>query len=105
MFNKILPQTLLITGSAGFIGSNLVLRLLDSQEPFSIVGLDNLNDYYDPSLKEYRLRKIQEKAATAPQHTYKFIKGDIADKALIGSLFEENHFDIVVNLAGESARN
>ena len=96
------PQTLLITGSAGFIGSNLVLRLLDAQEPLSIVGLDNLNDYYDPSLKEYRLRKIQEKAATAPQHTYKFIKGDLADKALIDSLFEENHFDIVVNLAAQA---
>ena len=95
-------QTLLITGSAGFIGSNLVLRLLDSQEPLSIVGLDNLNDYYDPSLKEYRLRKIQEKAATAPQHTYKFIKGDLADNALIDSLFEENHFDIVVNLAAQA---
>ena len=95
-------QSLLITGSAGFIGSNLVLRLLDSQEPLSIVGLDNLNDYYDPSLKEYRLRKIQEKAATAPQHTYKCIKGDLADKLLIDSLFEENHFDIVVNLAAQA---
>ena len=95
-------QSLLITGSAGFIGSNLVLRLLDAQEPLSIVGLDNLNDYYDPSLKEYRLRKIQEKAVTAPHHTYKFIKGDLADKALIDSLFEENHFDIVVNLAAQA---
>ena len=55
-------KTLLITGSAGFIGSNLVLRLLDSQEPLSIVGLDNLTDYYDPSLKEYRLNVIQKKA-------------------------------------------
>ena len=95
-------QTLLITGSAGFIGSNLVLRLLESEEPLSIVGLDNLNDYYDPSLKEYRLRKIQEKAATAPHHTYKFIKGDLADKTLIDSLFEENHFDIVVHLAAQA---
>ena len=96
------PQTLLITGSAGFIGSNLVLRLLEIEEPLNIVGLDNLNDYYDPSLKEYRLRKIQEKAATAPQHTCKFIKGDLADKALIDQLFEENHFDIVVNLAAQA---
>ena len=72
MSNK--NQTLLITGSAGFIGSNLVLRLLDSQEPLGIIGLDNLNDYYDPSLKEYRLRKIQEKADAAQRHTYKFIK-------------------------------
>ena len=96
------PQTLLITGSAGFIGSNLVLRLLESEEPLNIIGLDNLNDYYDPSLKEYRLSVIQKKAAAAPQHTYKFIKGDLADKALIDNLFEENHFDIVVNLAAQA---
>ena len=96
------PKTLLITGSAGFIGSNLVLRLLDSEEPFNIIGPDNLNDYYDPSLKEYRLRVIEKKAATAKRHTYKFIKGDLADKALIDSLFEENHFDIVVNLAAQA---
>ena len=95
-------QTILVTGSAGFIGSNLVLRLLDSQEPLNIVGLDNLNDYYDPSLKEYRLRKIQEKADAAKRHTYKFIKGDLADKSLIDNLFEENHFDIVVNLAAQA---
>ena len=100
MSNK--NQTLLITGSAGFIGSNLVLRLLDSQEPLGIIGLDNLNDYYDPSLKEYRLRKIQEKADAAQRHTYKFIKGDLADKALIDKLFDENHFDIVVNLAAQA---
>ena len=100
MLNK--TQTILVTGSAGFIGSNLVLRLLDSQEPLSIIGLDNLNDYYDPSLKEYRLRKIQEKADAAQRHTYKFIKGDLADKALIDRLFEENHFDIVVNLAAQA---
>ena len=96
------PQTILVTGSAGFIGSNLVLRLLESEESLSIVGLDNLNDYYDPSLKEYRLGVIQKKADTAQRHTYKFIKGDLADKALIESLFEENHFDIVVNLADQA---
>ena len=95
-------QTILVTGSAGFIGSNLVLRLLESEEPLNIVGLDNMNDYYDPSLKEYRLRKIQKKADTAKRHTYKFIKGDLADKALIDNLFEENHFDIVVNLAAQA---
>ena len=95
-------QTILVTGSAGFIGFNLVLRLLGNEDPLSIVGLDNLNDYYDPSLKEYRLRKIQEKADATQRHTYKFIKGDLADKALIDSLFEENHFDIVVNLAAQA---
>jgi nucleoside-diphosphate-sugar epimerase len=96
------PQTILVTGSAGFIGSNLVLRLLENEEPLSIVGLDNLNDYYDPSLKEYRLGEIQKKAAKAPQHIYKFIKGDLADKTLIDRIFEENHFDIVVNLAAQA---
>ena len=100
MSNK--TQTILVTGSAGFIGSNLVLRLLESKEPLNIVGLDNLNDYYDPSLKEYRLGVIQKKADTAERHTYKFIKGDLADKALIDSLFDENHFDIVVNLAAQA---
>ena len=100
MSNK--TQTILVTGSAGFIGSNLVLRLLESEEPLIIVGLDNLNDYYDPSLKEYRLGVIQKKADTAKRHAYKFVKGDLADKALIDSLFEENHFDIVVNLAAQA---
>ncbi len=95
-------MNILITGSAGFIGSNLVLRLLDNKEPLSIVGLDNLNDYYDPSLKEYRLNIIQKKSAEAKSHTYKFLKGDLADKALIDRLFDENHFDIVVNLAAQA---
>jgi len=95
-------KVIMITGSAGFIGSNLVLRLLESEEPLNIVGLDNLNNYYDPSLKKYRLGEIQKKAAKAPRHTYKFIKGDLADKAFIEKLFEENHFDIVVNLAAQA---
>ena len=95
-------KVILITGSAGFIGSNLVLRLLDNEEPLNIVGLDNMNDYYDPSLKEYRLCKIQEKVDAIKRHTYKFVKGDLADKVLIEKLFEENHFDIVVNLAAQA---
>lgn len=93
---------ILVTGSAGFIGANLVLRLLDSETPLSLVGLDNLNDYYDPSLKEYRLRQIEAKAAARPQHEYRFFKGDLADKAFIDRLFEENRFDIVVNLAAQA---
>ena len=93
---------ILVTGSAGFIGSNLVLRLLESKEPLSIVGFDNLNDYYDPSLKEYRLGLIDAKAAQRPEHKYSFVKGDLADKSLIDKLFEENHFDIVVNLAAQA---
>ena len=96
-------KTILITGSAGFIGSNLVLRLLQSQEPVRIVGLDNLNSYYDPSLKEYRLSLISSKVGKSPEgHEYEFIKGDIADKDLIDKLFADYKFDIVVNLAAQA---
>ncbi|MBR4811017.1 MAG: GDP-mannose 4,6-dehydratase, partial [Bacteroidaceae bacterium] len=95
-------KTILVTGSAGFIGANLVLRLLESQEPTKIVGLDNLNNYYDPSLKEYRLSLIDDKAKAHPEHSYSFIKGSIADRELINRLFKENQFDIVVNLAAQA---
>ena len=95
-------KSLLITGSAGFIGANLVLRLLESQEPIKIVGLDNLNNYYDPSLKEYRLGVIADKAKAHPEHEYTFVKGSIADKELVNRLFAENKFDIVVNLAAQA---
>ena len=95
-------KKILITGSAGFIGSNLVLRLLDSTEPQCIVGLDNLNDYYDPSLKDYRLQVISAKATQHPEHRYLFVKGDIADRELVNRLFAEHQFDIVVNLAAQA---
>ena len=95
-------KTILVTGSAGFIGANLVLRLLESQEPTKIVGLDNLNNYYDSSLKKYRLKLIEEKAKAHPEHNYSFIKGSIADKKLVNRLFKENQFDIVVNLAAQA---
>ena len=95
-------KKILVTGSAGFIGSNLVLRLLDNKESLTIVGFDNLNDYYDPSLKDYRLNLIDKKAAKHPEHSYSFVKGDLADKPLIDRLFAENHFDIVVNLAAQA---
>ena len=95
-------KTILVTGSAGFIGANLVLRLLESKEPVSIVGLDILDNYYDPSLKEYRLRLIEEKSAEHPEHTYRFVRGSIADRELVNELFEENQFDVVVNLAAQT---
>jgi len=94
-------KSILVTGSAGFIGANLVLRLLEG-EPVKIVGLDNLNDYYDPSLKEYRLGLIEAAAARHPEHEFVFVKGSIADRALVDRLFEENKFDIVVNLAAQA---
>lgn len=95
-------KNILVTGSAGFIGANLVLRLLESREALKIVGLDNLNNYYDPSLKDYRLRVIAEKAQMHPGHVYTFVKGDIADRALVDQLFAEHGFDIVVNLAAQA---
>jgi nucleoside-diphosphate-sugar epimerase len=94
-------KTILVTGAAGFIGSNLVLRLFKDMKDGTIVGLDNMNNYYDPSLKEYRLKEIS--AISAGQKiTWSFVKGDLADKALIDSLFAQYHFDIVVNLAAQA---
>lgn len=91
----------LVTGMAGFIGSNLVLRLMEASGSITIVGLDSMNDYYDISLKEYRLSLIEE-AAKKRNAGYIFVKGSIADKALVDSLFEEYKFDIVVNLAAQA---
>ena len=93
---------ILVTGSAGFIGANLVLRLLESKEPSTIVGLDNLNDYYDPALKDFRLRQLQKKAESSPECIWTFIKGSIADKSLIDRVFRDYAPDIVVNLAAQA---
>lgn len=93
---------ILITGSAGFIGSNLVMRLLAAEPEHDIVGLDNINDYYEVSLKEWRLRQIDAYVKSHPECTYCFIKGNIADKTLIDNLFAAEHFDIVVNLAAQA---
>ena len=94
-------KTILVTGSPGFIGANLVLRLLREMSGGTIVSLDNMNSYYDPKLKEYRLGLIEEAAkSAAAKHV--FVKGSIGDKALIDSLFEQYHFDVVVNLAAQA---
>ncbi|WP_346698484.1 GDP-mannose 4,6-dehydratase, partial [Thomasclavelia spiroformis] len=71
-------KTILITGAAGFIGSNLVLELLRSDDPVHIIGIDNMNDYYDVSIKEYRLEKIKSMSESKPDSTWTFIKGSIS---------------------------
>ena len=92
-------KKVLVTGAAGFIGANLVLRLMEDYPELNIVGLDNLNDYYDVSLKNHRLDKISEADKNS---RWKFIKANIADKSVLETIFEENKFDVVVNLAAQA---
>lgn len=94
-------MNIIVTGAAGFIGSNLVKRLFKDLKGATIVGIDNMNAYYDVSLKEYRLKEL-DSFNSCSQNKWVFIKGDIADKALIDSLFAEHQFDIVVNLAAQA---
>ncbi len=97
-------KTIFVTGAAGFIGSNLVKRLFKDVKGATIVGIDNMNDYYDVSLKEYRLKTLSNFPCLGEENgnRWVFVKGDIADKATIDSLFEKYHFDVVVNLAAQA---
>ena len=95
-------KRILITGSSGFIGANLVLELFRTVSPIHIIGVDNMNDYYDISIKEYRMEQIKAMVGLYPKSTWTFIQGSIADCNLINSIFEKYKPDIVVNLAAQA---
>ena len=95
-------KTILVTGAAGFIGANLVLELLRTVEPVTVIGLDNVNDYYDVSIKEYRLTEIEKEAARHPASKWEFVKGNLGNKTLVDGLFEKYRFQVVVNLAAQA---
>lgn len=89
-------KNVFVTGAAGFIGSNLCLRLLQENKDIKVIGIDNLNDYYDVRIKKYRLDKLSKYT------NFVFIKGSIADRDLVNKIFEDNKIDIVVNLAAQA---
>ena len=95
-------KTILVTGAAGFIGSNLVMELIRMGKPMQIIGIDNMNDYYDVSIKEYRLSQIEAMAAEREDLSWRFVKGSIADKNLINQIFTEHKPSVVVNLAAQA---
>ena len=94
-------KNILVTGAAGFIGANLCMRLLKDGDDLHIIGIDNMNDYYDVSLKEYRLKEI-ETIADSSDSTFQFVKASISDKEVVNVLFQIYRPDIVVNLAAQA---
>ena len=94
-------KTILVTGSPGFIGANLVLRLLSEMKSGMVISYDNMNDYYDPGLKEYRLSLIEKKAETSPV-SHVFVRGNIADRTLVEKIFSDYRPAVVVNLAAQA---
>ena len=95
-------KTIFVTGAAGFIGSNLVKRLLKETKDTKIIGIDNLNDYYDVSIKEYRLKELEKIAAETKENQWIFIKGNIADCNCIDEIFAIYKPAVVVNLAAQA---
>ncbi len=98
---KLNDKTILVTGAAGFIGANLVIKLLKEQSSVHIIGIDNMNNYYDVSIKDYRLSEI-EKTVKKTDAEWTFIKGNIAEKELINKVFEQYKPSVVVNLAAQA---
>ena len=95
-------KTILVTGAAGFIGANLATELLNTVRGVNLIGIDSMNDYYDVSIKEYRLTEIKQLAATKQESKWVFIKGNLADKTFIEKIFTEYKPEIVVNLAAQA---
>ena len=95
-------KTVFVTGSAGFIGSNIILELLKTQSPINIIGIDNMNDYYDVNIKKWRLEEIEKCLKENSKSTYKFYQEDISNKEIIDKIFEDHKPDIVVNLGAQA---
>ena len=94
-------KRILVTGSPGFIGANLVMRLAREMETGILVSLDNMNDYYDPALKEHRLGQIERVTGGLTVKNV-FVKESVTDRKLVEALFEQYHFDLVIHLAAQT---